>query len=414
MSVAVVGASGFLGSAVVEYLHRQGVEVVPLAGSTGNSWRLMSQGHKPRVVNVLDRDDLEVALSGCTKIVNCLRGDEKVMLGGMENILRAARRLNVARLVHVSSVAVFGDPPPAAAHTESAPTVPEKGSYGWIKLRQDQMVMAASRKGLSSVILSPPNIIGPGSDYLLQILDALLRGSFVLVDAGTAPCNTVDVTNLAHACWLALASDLEGCERYFVTDDECVEWRRLVTQLQHAARLVGDCPHISRTELQRLVVRRPAPGPSLRRALKHLASSDVRQALRKDPLLATIDSALRGLVTRFGPNLEERLRLLIEGPTATAAPAPHGNVHLRLCAQQLRDVVHSCARAKERLGYRPLHTFNQSMRAFAAWLTATRGMDEWDWVLRKRLFSYPVDSLDNTSLALGDLFCRGDAPHAGG
>jgi nucleoside-diphosphate-sugar epimerase len=391
VKVAVIGASGFLGSAVVEYLHRRGVEVVPLAGSTGNSWRLVSQGYTPRVVNVLDRDRLDVALSDCTQIVNCLRGDDNVMLGGMENLLRAARRLGIARLVHVSSVAVFGDPPPPAACRESAPALPQKGSYGWIKLRQDRMVMAASRKGLSCAILCPPNIIGPGSDYLLQILDALLQGSFPLVDGGEMPCNTVDVTNLAHACWLALTSNLEGCERYFITDDECVQWGRIVDRLQRAAGIADDCPRISRSELQRLLAQRSAPRPSFLRAVRHVVSSDVRKALRRDPLLAMIDSALRKFVTQLGPRLEEGLRRLIERPAAAAPHEAGDTINLRLCSQQLRDVVHSCARAKEALGYRPLYTFDQSMDAFAAWLAATRGMEGWDWAVRKRLFGYAAE-----------------------
>src|SRR6185503_20073057 len=105
----------------------------------------------------------------------------------------------VQRFVHLSSVAVYGDPPPAESVHESAPTKPENGSYGWIKLQQDQLVKEAAIAGLPSVILCPPNISGPYSDYLVSLVDCLRGGRFAMLQDGSAPCNLVDVSNLSHA-----------------------------------------------------------------------------------------------------------------------------------------------------------------------------------------------------------------------
>ncbi|TMH85070.1 MAG: NAD-dependent epimerase/dehydratase family protein, partial [Betaproteobacteria bacterium] len=148
MRVAVVGASGLAGFAVVEYLLEKGIETVPLVGSTGNSWRLFSQGITPQLVNVLHPDGLSRALGGCTHVVNCLRGDENVMLQGTRNLVKEALRAGATRFVHVSSVAVYGDRPAPGAAVESAMPSVEKGGYGWIKLRQDEIVQRTAARGL--------------------------------------------------------------------------------------------------------------------------------------------------------------------------------------------------------------------------------------------------------------------------
>ena len=48
---------------------------------------------------------------------------------------------------------------------------------------------------------------------------------------GDAVCNVVDVNNLCHAIELALAEMHDRAERFFVTDDEPVTWRNVVTPL---------------------------------------------------------------------------------------------------------------------------------------------------------------------------------------
>jgi nucleoside-diphosphate-sugar epimerase len=388
MKVAVAGASGFVGLAVVEYLLEKGIETVPLVGSTGNSWRFASRGIAPQLVNVLDADAVARAISGCTHVVNCVRGDDKVMLQGTNNLAQEALRAGVARFVHLSSVAVYGDPPAPEAAVESARPSVEKGSYGAIKLVQDQAVQKIAARGLSSIILCPPNIFGPGSYFLLQILECLLHRELLLADGGSSVCNTVDVRNLAHACFLALREGSSSGERYFVTDDARVSWSGVVDRLLTAAQFAVHPPTCTLAELRHLSEQPAAPRAKLWSSVKHLVSSDVRQALRKDPMLAKVDGALRTFVAKLGSQVEDNFRLAIEGPIRVPRGPDNANVNIRLSAQQLRGVWHVCDKAKTELGYSPIYTFAQSMDAFSRWLQDTRGMQEPDWIDRKVLFGY--------------------------
>src|SRR6185503_4840465 len=314
MKVAIIGASGFVGTAVVEHLRRRGVDAVALVGSTGNSWQHLRRGMSPRVLNVLDRAAVERHLADCSHVVNCLRGADDVMLKGLENLLATAAKNRCQRFVHLSSVAVYGDSPSPAAADESAPTAPSKGSYGWVKLQQDDMVQRAAKNGLPGVILCPPNIFGPASYFLVQLLDALIKKEFVLIDDQDSICATVDVANLAEACSLALESGVVDGRRLFVTDDELVTWPRLVARLTRAAQLDADVPTCSAEALKRMQPKASAERSSLWRSAKHLVSSDVRQALRKDANIARLDSGLRSLVAKLGSSVEDRIRLSVEGP----------------------------------------------------------------------------------------------------
>jgi 2-alkyl-3-oxoalkanoate reductase len=386
MRVAIVGASGFAGQATTELLLSRGIDAVPLVHSTGNSWGLFTRNIHPRLVDVLDTAQLKDALTGCTHVINCSRGSDEVMIDGLKNLLRCTVDLKISRFVHLSSVAVYGDPPPPQSQFENAPTNPEKGGYGAMKLHQDEIVQTFAKKGLSTIILCPPNIIGPESPYLLQILDTLYAGSFMLADGGGTACNTVDVRNLAHACLLALTANAAGAQRYFVTDDEDVTWTRVISALMKAGDVARGLREGSLEELRIWAKEPDRPQPSLRRSFLHLASGDVRRELRKDPLLEKLDTFVRSIASTFGSRFEGTLRNAISEGKSARPNLEKDETALRLSTQQLRGVRHRCDNAREILGYRPLYTFDQSMKSFGLWLARTRGVGSRDWDLVRKLY----------------------------
>ena len=112
------------------------------------------------MLDLFDPKQVRSELADVTHVVNCSRGGNDVMLKGLKNLLAACREQGVRRFVHLSSVAVYGNPPPPDSVHETAPTKPEPESYGWVKLQQGDMVKEAAQAGLSSIVLCPPNISG--------------------------------------------------------------------------------------------------------------------------------------------------------------------------------------------------------------------------------------------------------------
>jgi len=386
--IAIVGASGFVGATLVERALRRGEDnFVALIHSSGSAWRLTRWGVPVVMADLLNRADLAKALHGCTHVINCTRGGNEVMFKGLANLLAVCGEMQMHGFVHLSSVLVYGDPPAANSTVEGGDTSPAADSYGWVKLQQDVMVQKAATAGLPASILCPPNITGAYSGYLTALVDAIRGSRFALVDDGAAPANVVDVHNLCHAIELAVDRGSRDPHRLFITDDESITWLDLVTPLARLAEAQWPLPQVTADVLKSMGdAEAAAPSGSLGRSLKHLVSSDVREALRKDPLLAKADAWMRRAVGRLGTRVEDALRLSIEGPRRVT-PAGDGHaLAVSLCAQQLRGVRHSCDRARRELDYRPQYSFAASMAAFSAWYRAHTGMDSDAWPLLRQLF----------------------------
>lgn len=375
--VAVFGASGFVGAALVERLQQDArYEVVPVVRSSGNAWRVARLPLAVKTVDLMAPETVKAALEGCTHVVNCTRGDDKVMLRGFRTLLEICAAQRVERFVHLSSVAVYGDPPPPDSQNEDGQTNPVRGTYGWVKLEQDRQLQRAARGGLSSVSLCPPNISGAYSPFMLALLAGLRQGRIPLVDGGQSPCNLVDVDNLTYALQLALERGPTDGRRLFVTDNDVATWTMVLAELR--ALLPQHAPaasNLASDALRDLLAAQRPPRASLWKSAKHLVSSDVREVLRRDPLLASFDRVLRGSVALLGTGTEERLRLAIEPPGTANAARPSTQFDLRLAAQQFRKVVHSPGRAIESIGYQPPHSFAASMAAFRRWQRTITGAE---------------------------------------
>jgi uncharacterized protein len=70
MKVAVTGATGFVGSRLVETLHSLGHTVVVLARSAAKAEKLFPMGVYPQVTVIEDMSTWAVALTGCDGVVN--------------------------------------------------------------------------------------------------------------------------------------------------------------------------------------------------------------------------------------------------------------------------------------------------------------------------------------------------------
>jgi nucleoside-diphosphate-sugar epimerase len=209
-----------------------------------------------------------------------------------------------------------------------------------------------------------------------------------VLEAGGAVCNLIDVNNLARAIELGLDHCSSRSPRLFVTDDEDITWRQVIDGLSPLYGDLPEPPSIERIELERLRDALNAkPKVNIIRSLKHLVSSDIRAALRRDPLWARVDTALRSSVAKLGLALEDKIRLSIEGPMVVQKHSSKPNINIRLSAQQLRGVRHSSAVAKRTINYAPQYSFTDSMAAYRAWYRNHTGRNTPMWSLAQYLWT---------------------------
>lgn len=375
MTVAILGASGFVGATLTERLMHAGIRVRAFVNTFGSAWRLASRGIPMQRLDIMRRSTIPEALAGCSHVVNCTRGGDAVMLEGFRHLLDGARSAKVRRFVHLSSVAVYGDPPPSTATSEDAPAIPPKGSYGWMKLQQDIRAEQAHARGLDCITLCPPNIGGRYSSFYAGLIDDLRRNRFVMLGNGTAPINVVDVDNLCHAIELALTAAPNDGRRIFITDGPHVCWRDLVDALLPLAGRGESVPSLPPDDAFWHVRPAKTARPNPLHSLRHLVSSDVRQALRQDRLLASIDTTMRSLVASV-PAIEARLRDRIGGPIPVERVGLGPRYDSNYSRQQLRMVEHGLARAERLLGYQPELRFTASIEQYNQWYRETYALDE--------------------------------------
>lgn len=375
MKIIVFGASGFVGRAVIERLKtRSDIELIAAINSDGNAWSLAKDtAINIKQVNILDKSSLKNALEGVTHVVNCTRGADNVMTTGFKNLVDASVAAGVKQFVHLSSVLIYGERPVGAARTESAVPNPQNNLYGKLKLLQDNYLQKSVSNGFKANIICPPNIIGPGSYFLDGLLGMLKNNSFVLLENGGFACATVDVNNVAKAIELALFSGDGSGSRYFVTDAQDVCWRDIVDELRSIAKF-DEIYSTNKSELEQRTKVAPVSMNPLK-SLKHLVSSDVREALRKDPVLCKVDLFFRGLVAKLPGSMEDKIRLSVEGHMKIKKVDPLHHVNWNFCASQLRNVSHSCEKIQKELGYVPEYSFNQSMKAYRTHYRYLRGLD---------------------------------------
>lgn len=386
-TIAVLGASGFVGGTFVEQAMRDAsCTVVPFIHSSGNAARLSRHGLDLRMVDILDPASLAEALRGCTHVVNCSRGGKEVLSRGFQNLLDVSLKAGVQRFIHISSVAVYGDPAPGEFAEDLEPK-PDPGTYGASKLAQDKAVESAVKHGLNAVVLCPPNISGRLSPYMLDIVATLRSRQFATVEGGRLPVELVDVENLVHAMRLALNPSVAGDgKRIFVTDWADVSWGDVVRDLMP---LAGEGPafDLNREEAQRRSTALPPPRLSVAKMAKHLLSGSVWEALRKDPLIARTEFLGKQAVKQAPVALQEALKRIANGDRRPRVKQRIPAASAQLIRQQLREVRYSKARAQAVLGYSPALSYEQSMEGFASWYRDAYGWDtEW-WPLLKQLYT---------------------------
>ena len=200
--VVVIGANGFLGRRVVQLLAQTpGLTVIAAArrprgtGADGVEWR---------VCDATDPAAVAAAIKGCTYAVNCVAGDAATMLAATRNLCAAAPAAGLRRIVHLSSMAVYGA---ATGLVDEAHTLDAGGGwYGEAKIACEVIMADYTSAGGEGVILRPGCIHGPHSEQWTARIGRLLQHHRIgdLGVAGDGACNLIYIDDVAAAVVAAL------------------------------------------------------------------------------------------------------------------------------------------------------------------------------------------------------------------
>lgn len=107
--VLVTGAGGFIGGRVVEALFQTpGLEPVPSLRRWSTAARIGRLPLDPVQCDLLAPDQVRAAVDGVEAVVHCAVGDRAATVQGTRNLLEAALEAGVRRVVHLSTIDVYG------------------------------------------------------------------------------------------------------------------------------------------------------------------------------------------------------------------------------------------------------------------------------------------------------------------
>jgi nucleoside-diphosphate-sugar epimerase len=127
---------------------------------------------------------------------------EAVNVKAVADLVQACAVARVRRLVHVSSVGVYGhvERPPA---DEQAPLHPENDYERTKRSGEDAAREAARRHGVDLVIIRPSWVYGQGCPRTEKLIGALRKGRFFYIGAATNLRHPIYVGDFLDSLWLA-------------------------------------------------------------------------------------------------------------------------------------------------------------------------------------------------------------------
>jgi nucleoside-diphosphate-sugar epimerase len=215
----VTGGAGYFGSLLVDSLVQSGKRVRIFDIHDAD----LPAGVEKVRADVRDRAAVERAFEGVTVVHHNvalvpLAKDRKAFFevneGGTRNVLEAAKRAGVRKVVSMSSSAVYGAPDKNPVD-ENTPTHPGE-SYGRAKLAAERLCLDYSRQGLDVTIVRPRTIMGHGRLGIMQILFEWVRQgrNIPVLGSGKNLYQFVHADDLASAC--LLAAERPGYAQYNV------------------------------------------------------------------------------------------------------------------------------------------------------------------------------------------------------
>jgi len=211
----ITGGAGFLGINLARFLLGRGHEVSSLDLA---DFDYPDVAGRVRVIrgDVRDRDAVDRAMAGVDVVVHAaaalpLYPREVIFSTGVEGtrqVLDAALRHGVGRVVHISSTAVYGIPERHPLYEDDP--LRGVGPYGEAKVLAEEVCREYRRRGACVTILRPKSFVGPERLGIFSLLyDWAASGKgFPLPGGGENRYQLLDVEDLCEAIERAVEADV--------------------------------------------------------------------------------------------------------------------------------------------------------------------------------------------------------------
>jgi farnesol dehydrogenase len=231
-TIFVTGATGFIGTKLVNELVRQGHTVHALTRAASNHEGLQHERIKFVQGDLMNPDSLVQGMKGCTHVFHLAAyaknwaKDKSIFyrqnVDGMKNVFEAARRNNIQRVVWTSTIVSFGPTAKGVIGDETMPRITPTyfTEYEETKSIAEREALQQAEEGFPVVMVNPTRVYGPGKmtegNSVSLMIDQYDRGQLpILLNHGTDMGNYAFVDDLVRGHILAMERGRIG-ERYII------------------------------------------------------------------------------------------------------------------------------------------------------------------------------------------------------
>jgi nucleoside-diphosphate-sugar epimerase len=172
MKLFLTGATGYIGHKLAHSAARQGYTITALVRNLSSRNLPAHPAIQFRKGDVTDYASVLQAMKGCDVVMHAAALSQlwhkeaslfyRINVMGTRNILEAAQKRGIEKLVFTSSCAVLGPSKDRPVTEEDPRFTPFENDYEISKHCAEELVREYASRGLHAVMVAPPRVYGPG------------------------------------------------------------------------------------------------------------------------------------------------------------------------------------------------------------------------------------------------------------
>lgn len=375
--VLVTGGTGFIGGRLVEKLcleHHADVRV--LVRNFSNASRIARFNLEMIKGDTTVFDDVNRAIQHCDVVLHCAYDfsastveREKNTIKSTENIAKAVLRNN-SRLVHISTVDVYGRPLEGEI-TEKTPKNPTNDIYAQTKYIAEKIFLDYYHKqNLPVSVIQPTIVYGPYSrPWTHTPVQQLKNGRVALVNGGEGCCNAVYIDDVIDSICTAAVIDEAIGECFLISGKEPITWGRFYQGYEDILD-VNSTISMSISEISDLEKLKITKGKSNIKEIKSLFLDEyIQRSLMKIPI---VKSAYDFSVKHLPRPVKEKIKISIQTNSEKISNMEKSSDLIMPDENKLKlfqsIATVSIVKARKILNYEPKYSFNKGMELTSKYL----------------------------------------------
>lgn len=377
--VLVTGGTGSIGGHLVERLVVDyNAEVRVLVRNFATASRIAHFPIQMVPGDITDFIAVKKAMEGCDIAFHLAYGKERTerlsrraTIKGTENVLKAALEYRLGRVVHVSTISVYGQTADGDLD-ESAPRKYSGESYADSKLKAEKLASRYFRKyGVPVSIIQPTIVYGPFIEgWTVRVINQLKNERVILPDEGKGLCNAVYVDDVVEAMLLAATRDEAVGEAFLISGEEPVTWREFYAAYEQILG-VNSVILASQSEIAEFNRRYKREHGTIHQISTKLRSPNVLIWVSQLPAVARFLRLAEGVIPH---SWWERFKnsIVLDDSTRQSGPSASGDKPVRPLTDAQNREFRARTRvridkAKRLLGYQPSFDLEEGIKLTEMW-----------------------------------------------